>query len=270
MTGMCADATRGEEVFHDAWAAGARVEDIALDAMFDGCTALEHRYILDRLGELSGRRLLDVGAGLGEASVYFAKRGAEVTASDVSSGMLRFAGELAAHHGTRIGLVQAAADALPFPDGSFDIVYVANALHHVADVPAAVRELRRVLRPGGTFVSIDPIAYNPAINVYRRMAMGVRTEDEHPLRRADVAAIRGMFSASEVRMFWLLALALFAKFYFVDRVDPNADRYWKRIFRVEREIRWWFRPLAALDGVLLRLMPPLGWWCWNVVVVARR
>lgn len=267
---MGAEGSGGEEAFHDAWAAGARVEDVALDAMFEGCTALEHRQILGRLGDLRGRRLLDVGAGLGEASVYFAKRGAEVTASDVSGGMLEFAGRLAAHHGARIATVQAPADALPFPDDSFDIVYIANALHHVADVPAAVGELRRVLRPGGTFVSIDPIAYNPAINVYRRMAMGVRTEDEHPLRRADVAAIRGMFAASEARMFWLLALALFAKFYLIDRVDPNADRYWKRIFRVEREIRWWFRPLAAMDDILLRLVPPLRWWCWNVVVVAKK
>ncbi|HPA20452.1 MAG TPA: class I SAM-dependent methyltransferase [Verrucomicrobiae bacterium] len=267
---MSSERIRGEEAFHDAWAAGERVEGISLKAMFEGCTAVEHHYILGRLGEMRGRKLLDVGAGLGETSVYFARRGAEVTASDVSGGMLQFAGALAAHHGVTIGLVQAAADALPFPDGSFDIVYIANALHHVSDIPAAVRELHRVLRPGGTFVSIDPIAYNPAINVYRRMAMGVRTEDEHPLRRADVAAIREPFSRSEVRMFWLLGLLLFAKFFFVDRVDPNADRYWKRIFRVERQIRWWFRPLAALDRVLLSVLPPLGWWCWNVVVVARK
>lgn len=259
-----------EEAFHDAWAAGERVEDIPLDAMFEGCTALEHRHILRRLGDLRGRRLLDVGSGLGEASVYFAKRGASVTASDVSGGMLDFGERLAAHHGVSIGRAQAAADRLPFPDESFDVVYVANALHHVPDVAAAAREARRVLRTGGTFVSIDPIAYNPAINIYRRMAAGVRTEDEHPLRRSDVRTICSMFAESEVRMFWLLTLVLFAKFYFVDRVDPNSDRYWKRIFRMERDIRRWFRPLVSLDAALLRLVPPLGWWCWNVVVVARR
>ena len=53
-------------------------------------------------------------------------------------------------------------------------------------------EIRRVLKPGGRFFSYDPLAYNPAINVYRKMATEVRTPDEQPLTRADVQILHGM------------------------------------------------------------------------------
>jgi hypothetical protein len=73
----------------------------------------------------------------------------------------------------------------------------------------------------------------------------------------------------ECRMFWLASLTLFLKYYLLDRVHPNADRYWKRILKEkDSSLRWW-KPFLALDGVLTRL-PLVRWLAWNVVITGRK
>jgi SAM-dependent methyltransferase len=259
-----------EYEFHDRWAQRESINKIDLKAIFEGSTALEHEYILSNLCSLKGKKILDIGSGLGEASVYFALKGAKVTTADISYGMLRFGKTLAKRHKVCIEPVQVISDVLPFEDESFDIVYVSNTLHHIQKLETAIREIKRILKKDGMMVSIDPIAYNPIINIYRIMANGVRTIDEHPLTISDIKAIRKNFSNCKIKTFWLLTLVLFLNFYLIDRIHPNEDRYWKRIYLVERKIAWWFRPLARLDSIILKILPIFRWWCWNVVILARK
>jgi hypothetical protein len=80
------------------------------------------------------------------------------------------------------------------------------------------------LKPGGRFFSIDPIAYNPVINVYSRMATKVQTEDESPLTRSDIALAHRFFTDVQHREFWIASLLLFVKYATIDRLHPNADR----------------------------------------------
>jgi hypothetical protein len=103
------------------------------------------------------------------------------------------------------------------------------------------------------------------INVYRRMATQVRTEDEFPISRKDVELAKTYFRNVSYRMFWLAALTLFVKYYLVDRLHPNADRYWKRILTETPASLWWWLPLKALDGILTRV-PLLRWGSWNLVM----
>ena len=101
------------------------------------------------------------------------------------------------------------------------------------------------------------------------MAMEVRTEDESPLRLADLALMKKYFVDLEYRMFWVAALALFLKYYLLDRVSPNSDRYWKRILKEsDSSLRWW-KPLVAIDSILTRL-PLVRWMAWNIVVSGRK
>ena len=51
--------------------------------------------------------------------------------------------------------------------------------------------------------------------------------------------------------------------------SPNQERYWKSVVAESERWRPWYEPLARLDAWLLRVLPPLRWWCWNVVIVAR-
>ncbi len=147
----------------------------------------------------------------------------------------------------------------------YDLVYLANTIHHVHNRAQLFEQIRRALKPGGFFFSYDPLAYNPAVNVYRRMATGVRTPDELPLRIADVRLARKYFSNVGHREFWLATLLLFVKYYLKDGIHPSADRYWKRILREKPENLGWWRPLRACDRALTRI-PGLRWLAWNIVI----
>lgn len=258
-----------EEVFHDEWASGTRPEEVMVRESFLACTAVEHRFMLERLGAMSGKRVLDLGCGLGEAAVFFALEGADVTASDVSAGMLRLTEAVAGLHGVVVKTQQSSAQSLPFADDYFDVVYAGNLLHHV-EVEEVLPEIRRVLRDGGQFLSWDPLAHNPIINVYRRLARDVRTPDEHPLKMGDLELFRRHFSSVETRCFWLSTLAVFLRFFLWERVHPGRERYWKKILVEHERLESFFIPLRRVDDVLLRAVPFLRRYCWNVVVISRK
>ena len=100
-------------------------------------------------------KVLDLGAGNGISSYAFARSGCTVTALEpdhsfkVGAGAIRaLAGETKA----RIEVVQGYAEELPFRDGTFDIAYGRQVLHHAEDLRALCREAARVLRPGGIFL----------------------------------------------------------------------------------------------------------------------
>lgn len=102
------------------------------------------------LGDLRGRRVLELGSGAASAARWLVTAGARPVAMDLSAGMLRHAALGAQTSGVPVPLVQADALALPFRDAVFDIVCTAfGAIPFVADSAAVMREAFRVLRPGG-------------------------------------------------------------------------------------------------------------------------
>jgi SAM-dependent methyltransferase len=105
------------------------------------------------LGPVAGQRILELGCGAAAAARWLATEKAEVVAMDLSAGMLRHATLAADRSGVRVPLVQADALALPFGAGTFDAVCTAfGAVPFVADSAAVMREVHRVLRPGGRWV----------------------------------------------------------------------------------------------------------------------
>jgi SAM-dependent methyltransferase len=105
------------------------------------------------LGDVDGRRVLEVGCGSAMCSRWLAGRGALPVAFDLSAGMLAHARAGAAQTGVAVPLVQADAQHLPFRDASFDLVFTAfGAIAFVADSARVMREVARVLRPGGRWV----------------------------------------------------------------------------------------------------------------------
>jgi demethylmenaquinone methyltransferase/2-methoxy-6-polyprenyl-1,4-benzoquinol methylase len=111
------------------------------------------RQALLRAGLLPGMRVLDAATGTGlvarEAIAVTGPAG-EVFGLDISEGMLAVARGSAG-----LALVQARAEALPFPDGSFDFVTMGYALRHAADLRALFGEFHRVLRPGGKALVLE-------------------------------------------------------------------------------------------------------------------
>ena len=100
------------------------------------------------LGEVAGRRILEVGAGSAMCSRWLATQGARPTAVDLSGGMLRHARAGAAATGIEVPLVQADGQHLPFREAAFDVAFTAfGAVPFVADSARVMREVARVLRP---------------------------------------------------------------------------------------------------------------------------
>ncbi len=257
-----------EEAHHDRWSSEIDVESIQVEKYFEGSTCPENRFIISKLGDLNGKRILDLGCGAGESSVYFALKGAECVAADLSSGMVRIALRLAERYGVKVhGHVMNAMN-IDFPDCSFDIVYAANLLHHVSPV-ATLREMLRVLKPGGKACFWDPLKHNPIINVYRRIAKDVRSEDERPLDYNIIKVARNLFSHVEYDTFWFCTLWIFVQFYFIERIDPNKERYWKKIIYEEERLRPLYLRLEKYDACMKRA-PLVKRYAWNIALVATK
>lgn len=105
------------------------------------------------LGDVAGRRVLEVGCGSAPCARWLAVHGAFPVALDLSGAMLAHAAELDRRTGIAVPLAQAGAERLPFTDGSFDVACSAfGAVPFVADPGRVMREVARVLRPGGRWV----------------------------------------------------------------------------------------------------------------------
>jgi len=113
---------------------------------------VETQAVFDLVGEIRSKRVLDVGTGDGTYAIEAALRGGVVTALDVEPEMLAAARTRATAHGVDIVLRRGRAEVLPFDDGSFDVVIAVTVLCFVPDARAAVREMARVLVPGGRLV----------------------------------------------------------------------------------------------------------------------
>ena len=106
------------------------------------------------LGDVRGRRVLEIGCGSAPCARWLRKEGADVVALDLSAGMLARAADLNRVTGIDVPLLQADAGLLPVADGAVDLACSAfGGLPFVADVEGALREVARALRPGGRFVA---------------------------------------------------------------------------------------------------------------------
>jgi len=198
-----------EQQFHDAQAAERAATFVADPARyrFHDAEYLDHqrwvRPAIERLGPLSGKNVLDWGCGHGMAAVVFARRGARVTACDLSTGYLCEAQERAAANNVRVRCIRADAERLPLASGSFDAVWGHAILHHL-DLDRAAAELRRVLRPEGIAILCDPWDGNPLLRWARRWLPYSRhrhTADEKPLSSFHVERLRRQFGTVRIALF---------------------------------------------------------------------
>jgi 2-polyprenyl-3-methyl-5-hydroxy-6-metoxy-1,4-benzoquinol methylase len=109
---------------------------------------------IDRIARrIDGKQVLEIGCGMGFDSVELMKRGAQLTATDLTPSAI----ELACRHFRIMKLTPVDARVanvldLDFPDEKFDAVYSIGVVHHTGDTPRALQEIRRVLKPGGLAV----------------------------------------------------------------------------------------------------------------------
>jgi SAM-dependent methyltransferase len=209
-----------ERQFHDAQAA-ERARSFADDPgrlRFADDDYLDHkpwvRPAMERLGTLSGRAVLDWGCGHGMAAVVFSRRGARVTACDLSAGYVREAQARAAANRVSVRCVQADAHWLPLASASFDAIWGHAILHHL-DIARAAAELRRLVRAGGIVVLCEPWDGSPLVRLARRWLPYSRhghTADEEPLRASHLGPLRRQFASVEIIRFPIHSLLPFTRY----------------------------------------------------------
>jgi ubiquinone/menaquinone biosynthesis C-methylase UbiE len=142
-----------------------------------------------------GRTLLEVGCGIGTDLVRFAQNGALVTGVDLSSTAIELAQRNFAQRGvTAVDLRVANAEALPFDDASFDVVYGHGVVQYTADAPRLIRECHRVLKPGGEaiFMVYNRISWLNALS--KLMKVQLEHEDAPVLKKYSIAEFRQLLS----------------------------------------------------------------------------
>lgn len=111
------------------------------------------------LGDPAGLKVLEVGAGRGADSVYLAQHGAEAYVLDFSQEALKTSERLARQSGVDLNLVEADATDIPFPAGTFDLIFHQGFIEHFRDPVPLLCEQNRVLKPGGLILVDVPQKY---------------------------------------------------------------------------------------------------------------
>lgn len=186
------------------------------------------------LERMNGKRVLEIGCSDGEMSEKYAQHCASIVGADISDSGIRKA-QLRNIANAEFEVCD--AHAMPFEDGSFDIVIANGVLHHL-ELKTALSEIRRVLKSGGMLCAREPLGINPVFNLYRSFTPESRTPDERPFTFSDLRLITGTFSQHEVSYGGLFSIL-------------------SAFYRREAVRRW----LTAIDRMLSRT--PLCYFYWQ-------
>jgi ubiquinone/menaquinone biosynthesis C-methylase UbiE len=158
--------------------------------------------------EARGRTVLEYGCGNASLGFELAPIAKEVIGIDISDVAIANAQRIAAHQRlANTKFVVDNAESMRFADDSIDVLMGSGIVHHL-DIPRAMREVRRVLRPGGIAIFAEPLGHNPAVNWYRARTPELRTPDEHPLLARDLREMAQGFRSSKVTYFGFVAPVL--------------------------------------------------------------
>ncbi len=206
--------------------------------------------LYDRLlaAALAGKQILVPGCGFGADSIRLRWLGAEVSAFDISPEIIDIAARRAERFGAAgIDFRVMTAERLAYPDNSFDAVVFVDICHHV-DIPAAMSEIRRILRPGGMVFGNELYTHSRlqrvrestlvARSIYPRMRRWVYgtdapyiTEDEHKINEHEFQILRDSLRDCDAKYFGVIA----------GRLVPNSNTVAER-----------------LDSLLIRAAGPLA------------
>jgi SAM-dependent methyltransferase len=206
---------------------------------------------LSRVGpELSGKRILEIGPRRGRMCAWFAAQGATVVGGDLRWGFMAEARDESARAVRPFYLAQLRAEELPFKDETFDLIFTKSTFIYF-DRPAALREMLRVLQPGGRVWLVENMRYNPLALLLRlsRLVRGFRyAEWRQYLRPREIRSYAAEFSSYDHAEFHLISPTL-------------------RPFRVPRKR---LRKFFEFESRLLRRFPFLARFAWLTCIVGRK
>jgi len=208
------------------------------------------------LGDLRGKRVLDVGCGEGSNAVLMARFGAEVLGIDISPRSIALCNRRAALDGVEehTRFICAPLETIQMPPGSFDVIWGDGVLHHlIPELDTVMEKLVRWAKPGALFVFSEPVCLSPRM---RRLRLGLpihtdATPDERPLEAPEMALLRARLP--DLRMRWFGMLSRLDRFVLVQ----------KNYERSPLPRRWVSDMLGLIDWAVLSVpaLQPLGSMC---------
>ncbi len=181
------------------------------------------------LGDVNNRRTLDLGSGSGKDSFRFIKKGAKVVSYDISINRLK-------SQKFNVERVCGDAEDLSFKNNIFDIVFGRAILHHLKNFEKSIFEVFRVLKPGGSFLVIEPLSHNPIIKIGRkwREKYDGRLKDQRPFDYHELPKmIESVFGNVEYRTYYSFlpffqAIDVFFKWYL--HKDWSSAKHYSRFY----------------------------------------
>jgi ubiquinone/menaquinone biosynthesis C-methylase UbiE len=186
------------------------------DLAYWGITASCFDICLQRIPNLKGARLLDIGAGIGWASRRFAERGFTTIAMDILHDHMLEANELMRFSGIYFDRVVGDYESLPFIDNSFDIIFSCSSLHHSSHPTLLVRELKRVLKIHGRIIIIN----EPLRSIFQSEQNLLRDSEERKLGISE-----HIYNYWEYKLPFLINW-LRSEFYLEEFHNPNKMEMW--------------------------------------------
>jgi ubiquinone/menaquinone biosynthesis C-methylase UbiE/uncharacterized protein YbaR (Trm112 family) len=230
----------------DVWTEVAQTFDIALQEM-----------------NLTGQEvILDVGAGQGWASRYFAEKGCTVVATDIVADELFGLGRAWAimeHANVYFEPLLSDGERLPFSDGVFDVVFFCGALHHFAHFEHVLRQVYRVLKPGGRIIAAGEPAISIFFNEAKLQATFEETEEGLVERRPTPYQYKKALKQVGFKEIAIDILQTYNR-----PVYDTRFWIWCATYVLSRAVRTRFMPLAFF-GMLLAVVLPQKWGSWLAI-----
>lgn len=241
------DRLEKEKAFHnDAFSRGIRR---SLDAYYSIFITIRKDFRDMINGFVRGKRILECGCGVNSYAYELAAVVDQIHGIDISDEAVRQSREQAERGGLkncRFDIMN--AESLDFPDATFHFVFGVGIIHHL-DLAVFYKEAARVLRTDGRMLFMEPLGYNPFINLYRKLTPRLRTPDEHPLLKKDLDLIHEYFGEVHVRYYHFFTLLT---------VPLRNTPLFKPVLRV----------FEAIDRFCFRFLPGFKYLAWYTIIEA--
>lgn len=258
-----------EQHFHD------ELSESALLGSIKGRNSSFHRHFERPMIELpDGAAILEVACGTRVDGIEISQADKSVTSIDLSADAVIHARELADRAGAGSAMRFLAADAehLPFADKVFDATFVAASFHHFPNQLVALKEMKRVTKPGGYVIwGVEPASW-PYHTLYKLLAPMKRFIRSHRHREHNSIAddttegytetsIRTLFNDAGIRIVDLRRVKMFSELY-----DSSVRLVGRMTHRHTRSVRAIDHALSRIDDVL-GMIPGLNWLFWHFNVI---
>lgn len=222
----------------------------------------DQRDALNAMGNLQGKLMLEIGAGIGMNARWCQASGADVVAIDIAADRLQMLNSLPPGQLPNAGpvvspgklmCVKCKAEALPFRKDAFSLEYVKAVLIHT-ELEQSLSEMNRVLAPEGLAVIQEPMDANPFVKLYRNtFAPQIWKDITIYFSPGEIAAVGKAFDKTEEHRYYFLSFFAFA-FQFAVRIPF--------LFKFTHAV------LGGVDSLLFALFPFLRRYAWFVMITA--